>query len=102
MGTYNESHHSMRCLRCGKEAEFHIQWQFGFTAMIATVSIGDEYPWDGNRMPHNGGRPEDGNCDGEGYTECPNCKKDFFVKAVVRGDQLVDIEPNSEKEPYVK
>jgi Fe-S cluster assembly scaffold protein SufB len=54
--------------------------------MMDTFVIGDQYKWFSNRAVVNGGRPPDGNIDGEGYTECPQCGWHYFVKVIVRGD----------------
>ncbi len=70
--------------------------------MMKTLTLGDKYPWTkGSKSVKNGGRPEQGNYEGEGYTECPSCKKDFWVKAIVEKDVLVSIQVDNEKEPYV-
>ncbi len=66
----------------------YIQFHFGDTRHLTKVNIGDEYPWVENKSVKNGGRPENGDIDGEGYIECSECNKDFFVKAIVRNDIL--------------
>ncbi len=100
MSSYNESTANLKCPRCNAVVDIDIQWHFGFTSRMLKLSIGDKYPWNGNRAVHNGGRPEGGNLDGEGYTVCPSCKNDFWVKAIVRNDILKYIEVDFEKEPY--
>lgn len=64
-------------------------------------SIGDEYKWLLGKAVQNGGRPENGNVDGEGYTVCSLCKKDFFVKVIIRNDVIRCVEPDLYKSPYI-
>jgi hypothetical protein len=44
-----------------------------------TYDLGEKYRWTNSPLVKNGGRPPEGTLDGEGYTECPICQKDFFV-----------------------
>ncbi len=102
MGTYNTIFQTLDCPRCGATVDLDIELHFGNTAMMKTLSLGDRYHWIiGNKSAKNGGRPEQGNCEGEGYTECPSCKKDFWLKAIVEKDILVSIQVNNEKAPYI-
>ena len=63
--------------------------------------VGDEYLWALGKEVRNGGRPEDGSLDGEGYVECEFYKKDFFVNVSVRNDVIGNVEIDSSKEPYI-
>ncbi|MCU0239076.1 MAG: hypothetical protein MUC29_06510 [Pyrinomonadaceae bacterium] len=63
--------------------------------------IGDKYLWRLGSQVQNGGRPENGNIDGEGYSECQLCKMDFFVKVIVRNDLIEDVEVDLSKKPYI-
>ena len=69
---------------------------------MVDVAIGDKYPWKANASVRNGGRPTNGDVDGEGYTECPKCGKDFWLLAIVRNDILEDIKIDSSKAGYVE
>lgn len=59
------------------------------------------YAWAPEKSIVNGGRPVGGNLDGEGYSECPLCHKDFFVVVKVRNDVLVGAEPDLSKSPLI-
>jgi hypothetical protein len=101
MSTYNTLQTEMSCLRCALLVRVEINLYFGDTSMMDEFKIGDRYKWRGQRAVHNGGRPEGGNIDGEGYTECSHCGKDFFVKVIVRNDIIVKVEPDIERKGYV-
>jgi uncharacterized metal-binding protein YceD (DUF177 family) len=101
MGSYNLLHASLICPRCGVEVETDIQCHFGYTANMADLRIGDRYPWRERKQPQNGGRPEHGTVDGEGYMECDRCHKDAFLRVLVRDDCIVGVEPDPEKPGYI-
>jgi hypothetical protein len=65
-------------------------------------TIGDEYNWVPGKTIPQGRRPEQGNVDGEGYTVCPQCQSDFFVKVMVREDRITDVKPDTEKAAYIQ
>jgi len=73
---------------------------FGFRDQL-DYNLGDRYEWTSSPHVENGGRPADGNLDGEGYTECPLCQKDFFVIVRVRKDILESVHPDTEKKPLI-
>jgi hypothetical protein len=73
---------------------------FGFRDQL-NYKLGDAYRWREGRSVKNDGRPQEGNLDGEGYTECPLCAKDFWVIVRVRNDVLESVEPDTEKKPLI-
>jgi hypothetical protein len=74
---------------------------FGYRQVL-DYRLGDSYEWWTDQRPvRDGGRPPEGNLGGEGYSVCPNCKKDFFVKVIVRSDRIVRAEPDRSKKPYI-
>ena len=97
MGTYNTLHTSLKCPRCGIKIEAEVDCYFGSTGEMANLNIGDRYPWSERKKPQNGGRPEGGTADGEGYMECPHCHKDAFLRVFVRNDVIVGVEPDKTK-----
>lgn len=101
MGAYNRLKAQMQCPRCQQGTEMEIDCYFGYVAEMREVSLGEIYPWVERKAVQNGGRPEGGTLDGEGYTECPLCGKDFFVIVRVRGDVLASVEPDLSKPPYI-
>ncbi|MBW3636277.1 MAG: hypothetical protein KY445_07410 [Armatimonadetes bacterium] len=100
MSTYNNLNALVKCSRCGCFVEAEIECFFGYGNLIS-YEIGDRYEWRPRKAVQNGGRPEEGNIDGEGYTQCPSCGKDFFVKVIVRDDIIRSVEPDSNKKPYM-
>lgn len=63
--------------------------------------LGESYVWMPNKSIHNGGRPENGDLNGEGYAECLCCHKDFFVVIEVRKDIIVAARPDRSKPPLI-
>ena len=102
MGTYNILQTNITCPHCKMLAGVEIDLYFGDTHMMDKFMLGDQYKWVPGKTPQNGGRPEEGNVDGEGYTECPNCRRDFFVKVMVREDKLESVKPDTEKAAYIQ
>ncbi|MBK9927631.1 MAG: hypothetical protein IPP66_20365 [Anaerolineales bacterium] len=70
--------------------------------MMDKFQVGDIYKWISGAAVQHGGRPDMGNIDGEGYTECPQCRRDFFVKVMIREDRIEGVEPNTEKAAYIQ
>lgn len=101
MGTYNILKATIQCPRCNQITEQNIEMFFGYTAELLKFKVGDKYIWCEEKQDDNGGRPKNGSIDGEGYSECHLCNKDFFVKVIVRKDLIVDIEFDSSKKPYI-
>ena len=99
MGIYNCIRLLMHCPRCGGEAVMDFDLHFGFRNLIE-YQWGDAYQWTSSPYAGHGGRPDGGNCDGEAYTECPLCTKDFFAIARVRNDILTEIVPDLNQKGY--
>ena len=90
----------MPCFRCGEVSEMEIDLYFGYKNLL-DYKIGDKVEWLSDKAVQNGGRPKDGNLNGQGYTECPKCKKDFFVLVQVRNDVIENIEADLNKKSYI-
>lgn len=88
MGNYNTVIAPVTCPRCGANVRAEIEVRFGDTSKLVTLNIGDRVPWAAGRLEKNGGRPERGNLDGDGYMECPSCRKDSFLTVYVRDDVI--------------
>jgi hypothetical protein len=101
MGTFNYLLARMICPHCHETVEVEVECFFGYTAEMKTFHVDDHYEWYPRKAVQNGGWPPDGNIDGEGYTDCPACRKDFFLKVVVRGDVIEGVEPDLTKRPYI-
>jgi len=101
MGVYNILKAEIKCPRCSQTAEQEIDLYFGYQNEMLKFRLGDRYVWREGKEVQNGGRPENGNIDGEGYVECRLCKKDFFVKVEVGNDVIEKVEHNSTKELFV-
>jgi hypothetical protein len=94
MGTYNTLHTSMASPRCGAVGDVEVELRVGNTAQMRNLVVGDQYPWVSRAQPQNGGRPEQGSVDGDGYMECEFCHADSFIRVIIREDVIVGVEPD--------
>ncbi len=102
MGNYNTVIAPVACPRCGTLVNAEIEVRFGDTSQFVTLNIGDKVPWVSGRQEENGGRPQSGNMDGDGYMECPSCRKDSFLTVCVRDDVIQAVEQTKmPKAPYI-
>lgn len=101
MGSYNTLRTSVTCPRCGVAVETTVDCYFGYRSEMVDLKIGERYPWAARKQPQNGGRPEGGSVDGEGYMECPHCHKDAFLRVIVRDDVILRVEPDATKRGYI-
>jgi hypothetical protein len=99
MSTYDLLRVDMICPRCGESRRMEIELFVGIGNLI-DYQISDRIQWASNSAPQNGGRPPNGDCEAEGYAECDRCEKDFFVKAIVRNDVLIDVIVDTNKPGY--
>jgi hypothetical protein len=102
MGTYNTVHAGLTCPHCGHRTDHAIEVKSGNTANMDHFAIGDRYKWFSSRAPQNGGRPEDGSVDAVGYTECPACERDFFVKVQIVRDVIRAVTADTSKPGYIQ
>jgi len=78
-----------------------IETFFGYGILIE-YGIGDRVAWHTGKSIKHGRRPKHGDLDGEGYTVCPCCHRNFFLKVHVRSDIMKGVEPDLAKAPYIK
>ena len=71
--------------------------RFGDTRYMQELHVGDRYPWIARKQPQNGGRPDSGSTEGEGYMECERCHRDSFLRVVVREDVIIKVEPDVQR-----
>ncbi len=100
MGLFNILNTKITCPGCGTESETEIEFSLGLKNQVRYNS-GDKIIWRTGKSLQNGGRPENGDIDAEGYAECPKCNKDFFVWIAVRNDVIQTAEVNLEKKGYI-
>ncbi len=99
MATANSLRESVQCPHCGAVESRHIEMFAGFGNLIE-YSVGDLLVWVEGKSPKNGGRPAGGNADAEGYAECEQCGRDFFLTVRVRGDRIEGVVVDFEKRGY--
>ncbi len=101
MGTYNQIQALIPCPHCEKEIPAVVEVRFGDTRQIRNYAIGDTYAWLTGKSVKNGGRPAGGSMQGEGYTVCPRCQRDFFVKVAIVANVITAVEPDVDKPGYI-
>jgi hypothetical protein len=101
MGTFNILSTALICSRCHEPIDAGVELKFGDTSDMDRFGIGDRYKWRDRAPFQNGGRPDGGNVDATGYTECPRCGKDFFVRISIRDDIIQSATADSEHSGYV-
>jgi hypothetical protein len=89
------------CPRCDTPGIVTVECRFGDTRQMTTYQVGDRYGWRERKAVQNGGRPADGHLDGDGYTVCPHCRKDFFTTVVVRNDHIQKVDADPTKAAYI-
>src|SRR5687767_7949666 len=102
MAAFNTLHASLNCPRCGAKVDTEINCYFGDCSNMVDLKIGDRYPWRPRKQTQNGGRPDNGCVDGEGYMECPRCQKDSFLLVMVRSDVVVRVVEDHIRQGYIE
>ncbi len=100
MSAYNTLIASMTCPRCGSDEVMEVDLYFGDRQQFQ-YALGSKVRWLKVESVANGGRPANGCLQGEGYGECPSCKKDFFAAVIVERDTIVRVEVDDTKPGYI-
>lgn len=100
MGIYNLLTCETECAHCICVNQVEVQTWFGFLNLLE-YEIGDSVVWTKKVSIKKGRRPKDGNLDGEGYAECPSCKRDYFLVVEIRDDRIVAARVDLSKPGYV-
>lgn len=101
MGLFNILETKLKCPRCGFESEMEVEFKIGYLD-LQTYRLGDKLTWASGiaKCPHQK-RPNNGNFIGEGYVECPNCKKDFWITINIQNDILTKVKLDLTKQGYI-
>ena len=78
------------CPSCLQTVETEIKMDIGDTRQQYEYTIGDKCDWRPHVSVH-GDRPEDGDMDTEGTSRCPACGDNIPVKVAIRGDIIMDV-----------
>ena len=100
VGIYNCLPAEIKCPRCGVTGRVVIDLYFGLRNLI-DYQLGDTVEWRPGKSVQKGGQPHEGTMDGEGYAECPECGKDYFLLVHVRNDKIVSVSPDPNRAPYI-
>lgn len=91
---------ALACPFCGHEGRTEVDVFFGALDRYL-YQVGDTCRWAPGRPVADGGRPPDGDLDGEGYVECLGCGRDWFAVVEVRADVFVDVRPDPVRTGYL-
>ncbi len=99
---YNILKLNLKCPFCNYEDEMESEFKVGYMN-LNTYNIGDKIIWSEGfaKKPHQK-RPKSGNFCGEGYVECLNCNKDFWLKIFIENDIIAKVDIDFTKNGYVK
>jgi hypothetical protein len=100
MSIYNYLEFKGKCPHCLSELELEVDFRFGFRN-LDRYRIGDELRWHGDGLNTPKRRPSQGNYVGDGYVECPNCKKDSWVKISIEGDVIKSVDVDHARGGYI-
>ncbi len=98
METSNILYARMICPSCDQVTEAEIKLNVGDIRYSYRYTIGDHYDWRPHASVQNGGRPENGNIDAEGVSDCPVCGAEISIKVAIRNDIVTDVFFNSERD----
>lgn len=85
----------LRCPRCGWAGDTEVEVEIDGRGHGRDYHVGDRIEWLSGR------RPADGSLIVDGYVECSNCHRDYFVVVSVMEDQLVTVEIDHGRAGYV-
>jgi hypothetical protein len=91
---FNTLSASLKCPYCGQSAAHRVRLAFGETRVMGRYQLGDRYPWRPGLPVERGGRPQDGDYQGDSTSRCPVCHQVFNVHIRIRNDIIRSIEPD--------
>ncbi len=91
---FNTLSASMKCPYCGQSAAHRVKLAFGETRVMGRYNLGDRYPWRPGLPVERGGRPQDGDFQGDSTSRCPVCHQVFNVHIRIQHDIIRSIEPD--------
>lgn len=86
VGMFNYLSFEHKCPRCGAEMLMETEIKLG-KLNLDTYRIGNHIDW-GKAAS----RPANGTTNGDGYVECGQCHKDFWIQVKVENDIIVGVE----------
>ena len=102
MSTYNNLKiENFKCPRCSITASTEIEFFAGSPNCIE-YKIEDKIQWLKCDSIKKGGRPPKGNFEANGYFECNKCKKDAFIKVIIKDDKIQNVEYDPSKKPHIE
>jgi len=91
---FNTLSASLKCPYCGQSAAHRVKLAFGETRVMGRYQLGDRYPWRPGLPVERGGRPQDGDFQGDSTSRCPVCHQVFNVHVRIHNDIIRSIEPD--------
>ncbi|WP_157239133.1 hypothetical protein [Catenuloplanes japonicus] len=90
----------MECPRCQRLAECEVEFKLG-RLDLRTYRLGEALEWAGGNGRKPLRRPDGGNARTEGYADCPQCGRDFWVTIHVQDDRLAVVVPDPARPGYI-
>lgn len=94
MAMFNVLKTVLECPSCLWKGEMEVEFRFGFTNLDPYV-VGDKL------STREGEEPLPNGFIGEGYVECPNCHRDFWVNIRVEKGVVKDVTVNRDKPGFI-
>ncbi|WP_327072864.1 hypothetical protein OG196_09440 [Kitasatospora purpeofusca] len=101
MSGYNLILHPLICPRCGFNGAAEAEFRFGLMEFRA-YRVGEKIDWGLKGLRFPASRPSNGEYEGEGYVQCVNCGKDYWVIISVAADMITSVTVDREKEGYIE
>ncbi|GIJ49141.1 hypothetical protein Val02_60270 [Virgisporangium aliadipatigenens] len=100
VGSYNLLQAELQCPHCDERAACEVEFRLGLLD-LRTYRLGEPLRWAGGRRDKPLRCPDRGDATGAGYTVCPVCERDFWVRLDVVGDRIVTAVPDPDRSGYL-
>ena len=101
MAAFNTLLTVLTCPHCGHRGDMEVEFRFGRRDQLR-YRLGDRLVWTGGGGAKPLRRPADGNLTGDGYVDCPHCRKDFWVTLRVRADVIAEVAVDHTRSGYIR
>lgn len=100
MGSFNILEADLLCPRCKVTATMEIEFKFG-SPDLTRYHLGDKLTWGRSKLEKKLASYTSDPVVAEGYVQCPECNKDFFVKITMHQGVLEHVEWDATRPPYI-
>ncbi|GIF74049.1 hypothetical protein [Asanoa siamensis] len=100
MSLYNLLLVELGCPWCHRRAACEVEFKLGLLD-LRTYRLGDTLRWAGGHGNEPLRRPDEGCAESEGYTVCPHCERDFWVRVEIRNDLILAVTADPGRQGYI-